>query len=1020
MKKLKDDAVRQLITGENPEGLEQLQFVKAGAGAGKTHSIKHRILNLVKQKELKPERLVAITYTTKAANELIVRIREVLEVELQNEAISSEDRENITTFLSTMAFAKISTFHSFCYDLLREYPIEFNVDPEAEIGDERGLGEIYNFCLEQMKEELRDIKGHDFEESLRALNELEEMESTKTLPILKELYSNRDLKCLSVDDGSHAMAEIKKTVLGMKAAFGEMDSLVSDHSDKLYSHYLEDVKPFFDKFSDDDEMVVALCKRETNVAKANKGKKTSYSRDGFVDEIKAHIKATSAALLKYTHIEALKAYNLSLKVFPYFCALVEEYKRNYGQIDFFDCLFKVKRGLANNPHLRELVQKRFDVIIVDEFQDSDPMQAEIAWLMAEDNLKKLFFVGDPKQSIYGFSRADISVYQGVMAEVAKKKEGNVLTLTTNFRSAAPVLDFVNENFSKILVKDKKHPDVSVDYEKMDVCPSNEKLQGGVYRWNLLCSGTSGETREQNAFIVASEIKKLLSKGYSPGDFLILFRTGTAMSAFEAALESLEIPVINTKSKDFLSKSDVQDLLNIIAYVARPSIKLYKYAAKRSPLMQNVSDERLERIIQSKDSLMLKLETLFDAIGLKEASLQSGNDLYIRLKVNLLSLLEAELSINGYNLKQSIANLYEKATSEAYLSELKLDDQSIYIERIKPNAVRLMTIHAAKGLESRVVVLAAHYDMMDMGTGIYHDRTKGTFYPGSKILPTRAIEALQMNDLLEIIDGLKVKQYEEDKRVLYVGATRAVQELIILTSGEDYNDFLSPLLTLPDLKYNETRHLDFEDYQKEFEANTGYRKLALKTIVSSYDPAAIQKILEEKKVSKTVTTLVKNEELFRDIEGRQFGKELGSLTHKVFESIAVSLFYKRSLKVDTAKLIEKHLYEFNVPFVAADVDDLKAGAVKFLSSPLAAQIVEADQVLTEIPFVLAENYHGIIDLLLLKDGVATVVDWKSDLLKVNRDEIKEHYKKQIDLYIQAVREILGKEVKGLCFYVNVSS
>jgi ATP-dependent exoDNAse (exonuclease V) beta subunit len=172
------------------------------------------------------------------------------------------------------------------------------------------------------------------------------------------------------------------------------------------------------------------------------------------------------------------------------------------------------------------------------------------------------------------------------------------------------------------------------------------------------------------------------------------------------------------------------------------------------------------------------------------------------------------------------------------------------------------------------------------------------------------------------------------------------------------------------------------------------------------------------ISKAVTNLISDKKLFKDIEGRAWGLEFGVLTHKVFEAISQHLFIRKDESIDTDKLISTYQTEMGIPFDELDINELKESCKKFLKHPLVGDIKEADSIATEVPFVWLGNYHGIMDLLIHKGESVTVVDWKSDKLKVKEEEIKQHYGNQLKLYEKAVSEIIGKEVKGLCCYVNL--
>ena len=1026
---LNDHKARNLITCEDVEGFKQLQFVKAGAGAGKTTSIKLRVLNLIKKKDLIPERMVTITYTTKAANELMTKIREILEKELKNKDLPQEDRPKVEAALATLTHGKISTFHSFCYDLLREYPVEFGVDPDAEIGDERGQDTIYQACFDQMCEELLIMKGHPKEKFLEILKELRDLISDKVIKeVFVILFANRDLQAeLVVMNHKKIVIHAQlKNKLGkyLDLAF-QIDNQVKDTSDTYYRYYYKEIKPFIDRFKNEkgfdlDAMAQAFLDEEEAPITASKGAKGKYNDQNYITSIKEVLKEAIEFHNIYQAVNKVESYNLCVGVFPYFKELVDAYKQNYGILDFFDCLYKVKAGLEKNPSLRHLIQKRFDTIIVDEFQDSDPMQVAIAFMLAEDDETKLFFVGDPKQSIYGFARADIAVYQKVMEEITTKTIGKILNLSTNFRSSPAILNFINDNFKQLLLRDAGFSEITVDYDQMDVCPDNSPLVGSVTKWTLKMETDSklnvDDNRERESFVVGIKIKKMIDNGYKPGDFLILFRTGTAMGAYEDALEKLHIPVINTKSKDFLSKSEVIDMLNIISHVAFPTDAYFKACAEQSPFYKVASPETFQKILDSEMSLMLKVENIFNLCELKESSLQYGDSRLINLKTNLLSLLEVELDSTEHNLKKTIKNLYEKATTDSFITSNKLNDESIYLETRTPDAVRLMTVHASKGLESKVVILATHSQTKDMGGCHFIDRANSTFYPNCSLLKRETIETLGLIHLAQKLNYLARKTSEEERRVLYVAATRAIQDLIILDTDGKKSKLMEPLMNLVDIKFSQTETLNFADFEKDFNQFSIFKSHALKKIESAFNAGASAQILAVKPISQSVTNLIEDKALFQNIDGRKWGMEFGILTHKVLEAITQHIFINQNTQIEVEKLIWHFQKDMEASFDPEDIEELRINSKKFLSSSLATEIMGADEISTEIPFVLEGAYHGIIDLLILKDKKVKIIDWKSDQLKIKADEIKAHYKKQIQLYVEAVNQIVPGMSEGECVFI----
>ncbi len=261
-----------------------------------------------------------------------------------------------------------------------------------------------------------------------------------------------------------------------------------------------------------------------------------------------------------------------------------------------------------------------------------------------------------------------------------------------------------------------------------------------------------------------------------------------------------------------------------------------------------------------------------------------------------------------------------------------------------------------------------------------------------------------------------KTSEEERRVLYVAATRAIQDLIILDTEGKKSKLMEPLMNLADLKFTQSEVLKFSDFEKSFNEYSTFRLRSLEKVESGFNSAASGQILAVKPISQSVTNMIADKALFKEVDGRKWGMEFGTLTHKVFEAITQHLFINQNTQIEVEKLIWHFQKETEASFDPEDVEELKINSKKFLSSPLATEIMGADKISTEIPFVVEGAYHGIIDLLILKDKKVKIIDWKSDQLKIKADEIKAHYKKQIQLYVEAVNQIVPGGSDGECVFL----
>lgn len=1031
-KRAKDQNIRDKITGYNSiDDLKGIQFVKAGAGAGKTTSIKDRVLNLVSKAEISPERMVIITYTTKAANELMTRIREAMESHLK--------LPNIEAGLAKLTDAKISTFHAFCYDLLKEYPIEFCIDPELELADEKTTEIMLENCFDIMLEESNNHESESRQNFASQMDAFLDLYDSNKPDNLKKtflgLYQNRDLKPIQIDNSSlKSISDLQKTI---NRCIGEYYHLVKDlhsnlksgnESDKMYVFMQESLIHIVNSKTE-EQFIEYICDNRTELIKGI-GAQKAYNDPQILKDLKACVKAVKADLAYIDNVLKIQYYNDALEVYPYFENVVEEYKNLYGFIDFFDCLYLVKSKLDSNKHLRKLVQDRFDIVIIDEFQDSDPMQADIAFHLAGDNTDKLFFVGDPKQSIYGFSRADISVYLEIMDRVSAMKNGEVLELTSNFRSSGGLLDFINSNFEKILIRSEERKNVSVDYTSMEKCEKKKDCPLSTEHWKLTDlldeeaelpsrERPNKETlRSREAYMVATQVKLMMEKqGLAAGDFLILFRTGTSMEVYEKALKELNIPVLNTKSKNFLKRNEVIELLNLLALSAFPkgqNGKFYRFCILESDLL-NISQESLNVILDKQWRFEDKFRALCNIAGFTSLAIESGDDLYLQFIENLCSLARTELVANNYDLKRTFHNLFEKAVNDSYFSTVKVSDESVNLQTKKANAVTLMTIHSSKGLESKVVIMSA-FEAKPFADKKYVDRHKGEILIDSPFLSSTLAHELELTQLQEYYNKEGIRREEEEKRVLYVGVTRAEEQFILISRQDGKNtQFVSTLLDIAP-KFKETINLDFNKYSREYEARERHHDIECVGKAPVYQEEVLKFLINTKNSSKSVSSLIEDAGLFRGIEGRKNGQAFGTFTHLMMEYLCNMIYGQKNVEIDTALLISKLYDGFGTKLENEYIENLKTVAKDFLKSDLAADIISSDAIYTELPFSSQYKYHGVIDLIIETEKKIRVIDFKSDLLKTKKDEIQAHYKKQVDLYVKAIESEVDKTVEGECLYL----
>ncbi|MDP8228324.1 MAG: UvrD-helicase domain-containing protein, partial [Candidatus Electryoneaceae bacterium] len=428
--------------------LDASMVVEAGAGTGKTSLLIDRLISLLEKFDI--TKIAAITFTDKAAGELLERLRR----ELERRTIQDGKKPNpmLLNALHNIDRAYISTIHSFALSLLRERPVEAELDPDfqhIEPNSEREL--LEDFLTSELNR--TDLNRNEFLTRFRLLggtfNQLSDL--------LSKLYEQRDL----LDSFPMATPLIEPSVFvpQLRRQLDEMLHIAHAHCRNADDNLIKKLIGLMQGFPDPSNEADGW--RWLNLFKTFKpgtlGAKKNWDNPETLDQQRislAEFVDTVEELSQQTRTHILEEL---VGWLGRIIGRTEQIKRDKGQIGFQDQLLIVRK-LLNQPDSQAYFQSKFDRLLIDEFQDTDPLQVEIAMLLAgktvgstdqEDHLEpgKLCVIGDPKQSIYRFRRADPRIYH--KASGAIQRIGNKVLITQNFRSAPGIVHFVNAFFGQI-------------------------------------------------------------------------------------------------------------------------------------------------------------------------------------------------------------------------------------------------------------------------------------------------------------------------------------------------------------------------------------------------------------------------------------------------------------------------------------------------------------------------------------------------------------------------------------------
>jgi ATP-dependent helicase/nuclease subunit A len=899
--------------------------VTAGAGTGKTTLLVRKILHKVLEEQIPFERILALTFTEKAANEMKIRVRNELR---------KRDRAR------GLERAEIGTIHSFCAHVLRQFPIEAGVAPDFEVDEGHHL-------------------RRRFEEAWPKWLDAELGPGAKRPRLWRELLSRVDL------------GDLERLAFGL-ASFSVPDERASGRAEL-------------------DGLVEEYALRVPKLADALRGlKEPQKTITGGPEKQAALALAKDVARIEEETVgRALKFADEFARDFR------AEYLRA-GHLSFDGILLRVHQLLNDPtfPGVRDLLRSRYDVVLVDEVQDTDPVQGEIIRLLCEDASGrlvpgKLFLVGDPKQSIYAFRGADIDAYEGLVRRILEQG-GDQVVLRTNFRSHGALIGMVNAAFERIIESPR--------YEAIEAAADAVKeLPGPAIEAVIVEGAKAGESREVEAREIAAWIEKR-PEGLLCRDVAILMRSLVEVGPYLEALRAKGIPYVVEGEKYFYGTTEVVDFVNLLRAAANPHDTVAFLGVLRSPYGA-APDREIHGHRKGLDYRSPELP--WPVCGrLRRWNAEAGR---IGVGAFLDLVMEEsralEIAQMGYHGEQAVANLLKlraKAgelearagcTLREFLDEARKAVRDLEVEGESPladetlDAVKVLSIHRAKGLEFPVVILPDLHRGKSAG-----ERPVLRFDWPSRTLGVRLGERLNAGAAW-LEHRYREREREEARRVLYVACTRAKQKLILLGSdGAGEESFLS--LLRPSFEGRvELRRVPYE--RPPFRPPPAARSPA------ALDWTAFLSAWKRREsASRPPSRLTSPSRL----------EEKAGFEHA--ESAPPSTSMRPALGVECHRILER--LDFSKPELPEGTSAEAAALLgKFFKSAAFKTLAKGKLLARELPFVIPRDgrvVQGVIDAVWRRpDGKLVVADWKTDTIVA-----PENYALIREIYGEAARRVFGEE------------
>jgi ATP-dependent helicase/nuclease subunit A len=739
-------------------------FVSAGAGTGKTAVLVERVVRAVTERGLDVDSILVITYTRRAAGELRTRIRA---------ALAERGRHDLARELDG---AWISTIHGFCARLLRAYPLAAGLDPRFRELDEaqaavlrsEAFGQaLAEFCSDGDPQRLELLATYGSGGLRRML--------TSVYETLRAAGRELDLEVATRPELGERVEELRAAATALA---GDPDA--TDTQLQAATGLLE----LLDRDRRPDRLMSLA----------------SFKARG--DRAAAYCDALGAVEQAALDEAAARDRLLLQELLTLFAERYAQAKSRESALDFEDLQLEARDLLRSQPELREREQARFRSILVDEFQDTNRLQTEIVDLLRTPETE-LFFVGDEFQSIYGFRHADVQVFRERRETVEQP-----LSLTLNYRSRPEVLAAVNELFGphfggefQELAGAAEFPDPVFGHPVELLVTDKESYKDSGVHWRR------GEARA-----VARRVRELVDGGAAtPGEIVLLFAAGTDAEWYEDELRRAGLPTYRATGKGYFGQQQVVDLLAylrllqnryddvaLLSVLASPfvgvsndALALLRRVASRRPLFTGLEhalppglverDERLMRAFRQRyDRLVeamprLSLERLCEQIvaehdyDLAVLAQWDGRRRYANMR-KLARLARSYEELRGPDVEGFVRFVAEQEAVGARELEAVAEEEGA-------DAVRLLTIHAAKGLEFKVVIVAdAGRDRVPPSPEEILALPDGRF--GFRVADPVTAKRRGAFDYEAVKEARQEAERAERLRLYYVAMTRAKERLIV--------------------------------------------------------------------------------------------------------------------------------------------------------------------------------------------------------------------------------------------------
>ena len=1049
-------------------------FVEAGAGSGKTTALVGRILTLVLHDGVPLSAIAAVTFTEKAGAELRDRLRAALE----KRRGTSDGRAEAA--LDALDAAAIGTLHAFAQRILTEHPIEARIPPLIEVLDEVGssvaFAERWNALLTDLLDdpemERPVLLGLDLGVQLQHIRSL--------ATLLGKDWDLIGERVLADEPTPLVLPDLKAFADRGRRALAAADEC-TDPGDNLYLAF-QQLQGLLERLETAPNEAAALAEVQAiGELKYSNGKKKSWTCD--IEEARDVGKALAAeakVLVQRVVDECLR------RIVRWLGARVRkaaEGRRAEGRLEFHDLLVLARDLLRHDGGTRAALHEQYERILLDEFQDTDPIQIELAvriaggakagaadWADVVVPDGRLFVVGDPKQSIYRFRRASIETYLDARSRIGEK-----VALTVNFRTVDEILGWVNGAFAQLIVEQAKAQPafVALDPDPKRVLPHESGpavVLLGAEGHSDLPRAAADLLREREAKDVARAVRRVQREGWLVldehtkqwrtarlADVAVLVPARTSLPFLQDALDAAGVPYRAEASSLVYQAQEVRDLLAAARAIADPGDRLSLVTALRSPLF-GCGDDDLWTWKRDGGSFSLLAdipEALRETpVGIAMHALKDlANGARWRSPSEVLGAIVADRRMlevaaerpRGQDTWRRLRFVVDQARawSEASQGGLRAylawaayqgEEASRVAEAVLPetdlDAVRVMTIHAAKGLEFPIVILSGMTSQPPNRTGV------------NLLWPSEGGFAVKVGGGVETEDFATAAPIDEQMgsleriRLLYVAATRARDHLVVSLHRDGVKSTNSAAATIAAVLLPEQLSWsgyevdddveeierpvvapppDHEAWLSAVEAARASTREASAHSASGLEGTAPELVLAEAtEREQGAAKGQRDAELPPWTKGR-YGSAIGRAVHGVLQVVDLAAgpsapAFDAAVQAQSAAegVIDQTELVGRLAASALRSDVVRRAAAAEHWRETFVGTMDGDTVL-----------EGFIDLLYREDDDAlVVVDYKTDAVPAGGISSRvAYYRPQIEAYLRGIRDATGAEARGVLVFLH---